>query len=159
DTVARLVEARIDRKADITHKLAALGLESPSAIITLREGDKDKAHRLTLGNVTPGGSAVVFALTSDPGKKETIAIRKSDLDGLFSESAKEASTAAEALKSVTDFRPRNLLAGGSPMAWDIVNHIQLKEGAKEVVVHKDNDGWRFLKPDDYGPADPEGDTA
>src|SRR5262245_11131785 len=38
DAVSRLVEARIDRKADITPKLVALGLDSPSAVITLRRG-------------------------------------------------------------------------------------------------------------------------
>jgi hypothetical protein len=160
DVVTRLVEARVDRKADITHKLAALGLDAPSAVITLRRGEKDKDVWLKLGNVTPGGSAVVFALASDRGRNDPIAIRKGDLDGLFREAAKDAPTAGEALKTVTDFRPHSLLAGGNPMAWDAVNRIRLKEGTKEIVLQKELDGnWRFVKPEDYGPADPEGDPS
>src|SRR4029453_9311292 len=102
---------------------------------------------------------VVFALTGDRSKRDPVAIRKSDMEGLFREDAKDAATAGDALKSVTDFRPRNLLAGGSPMAWDSVNRIHLKSGDKEIVIQKELDGnWRFMKPEDYGPADPEGDT-
>src|SRR4051794_25169683 len=155
--VTDLLDAKIDKTADITHKLAPLGLESPSAVVTLRKG-KD-TYRIALGNMTAGGHGVVFATVSDRGK-EPVAVPRAALDNLLKAGAGSATTAGEAVKSVTDFRPRGLLAEGAPNPWDVVTMVGLKEGGHELVVQRAEDGaWRFVKPADYGPADLEGDTS
>lgn len=154
--IGDLVDARIDRKADITHKLEALGLDSPGVYVTLRKGKA--SYRLALGNMAGGSRSIVFATAADRGK-EPIAIPKSSLDGLFKLGGVVTNpiTAGEALKGVTDYRPRSLLADGSPVPWDTVQRVTLKEGDKRVVLQKAEDNsWRFQEPADYGPADLEG---
>ncbi|MFL5340006.1 MAG: DUF4340 domain-containing protein [Gemmataceae bacterium] len=152
--VGDLVDARIDKKADITHKLESLGLDNPSAVITLRRSAKE-AYHIKLGNVTSGTRAVVFALVSDRGK-EPVAIPSTALASLFKQGA-SGTTAGEDLKSVTDFRPRNLLGDGSPLPWESAQRVELKQGDREVELARTADGWQFAKPADYGPADMEGD--
>lgn len=157
DIVRELTSARIDKTAE-TGKLAQLGLDNPSVTVTLKRGAE--SYRLSLGKITIGGrEAVVYALAGDRGK-EPIALRRGSIESLFRTDAKDAATAGEALKSVTDFRPRSLLADGSPVAWDIISLVRLKKGSKEVTLRRDPSGnWVFLKPEGYGPADPEGDPA
>ena len=154
--VSDLVDARIDKNADMSRNLETLGLASPSAVITLKRGGKD-SYRIVLGNLTTIGRGVVFAQVSDRGR-EPVAIPRSALDGLFRAKLDDVATAGEALKSISDFRPRNLLAGGSPIPWDTIQRVGLEAAGKQVVLQKADDGtWRFLKPEDYGPADLEGD--
>lgn len=154
DIVRDLTTAKIDKTAE-TGKLNQVGLDSPSATITLKRGPH--SYRLALGKLTIGGSnATVFAAASDR-PKEVLALRRSSIDSLFRMQAKEAASAGAALKSVTDFRSRNLLADGSPVPWDIVSQVRLKEGGKEVTLQRDGAGnWLFVKPEGFGPADPEG---
>ena len=58
--IGDLVDAHVNKKADIAPKPSAMGLENPSAVVTLRKG-KD-AYRISLGNYTSGSNGVVFAL-------------------------------------------------------------------------------------------------
>jgi len=157
DIVRDLTTAKIDKNAE-TGKLHELGLDSPSAIVTLKRGNH--SYRLSLGKLTiGGGNATVYALAGDRGK-QPLALRRSSIESLFRSNSKDANTAGEALKSLSDFRPRSLLADGSPVPWDLVTQVKLKEGDKEIVIRREPAGaWFFLKPEGYGAADPEGDPA
>ncbi|HEV3145173.1 MAG TPA: DUF4340 domain-containing protein [Gemmataceae bacterium] len=158
-----LVHARIDKTADVSPHLGQLGLDPPSAVVILRKGDK--SYSLKLGNLTLGG--VLFALSPD-APKEPMAISRNAVEGLFRGGATNANTAGEALKSITDFRPRNLLLDGSPLPWDQVTGVRLFEGKREVALAKTKiagsesspvGSWLFVKPEGYGPVDMEGEVA
>ena len=154
--VGALIDARLEKKLPPV-SLADAGLDSPSAAITLvKDG---KPHRVALGNMTIGSGGRVYAVSADKPKKP-IAFRRASIDEILIASAENAGTAGEALKPISDYRPRNFLADGSPIPWDTVQKVTLKEGVKELVLQKDPaGGWHFLKPGDYGAADPEGDPS
>ena len=151
--VGSLVDARLEKKAP-TANFSQTGLDSPSAAIDLHVGDK--VDRVLLGNLTLGSGGNIFvARANDP--KKPLAIRRSVLDELFRKDSETADSAGEALKSISDFRPRSFLADGSPIAWQTVQTITLQEGNKVVELKKDAKGnWQFVKPDNYGFADSEG---
>lgn len=156
--VGSLVDVRLEKKAPPT-SLSQAGLDSPSAAISLRRGGKD--YRVNLGGLTLGSSGNVYVATGDK-PKEPLAIRRSSIEEIFKtgKESEAAGTAGEALKSITDYRQRSLLADGSPIAWEGIEKITLKDGGKEIELKKDaGTNWQFLKPDNFGPADPEGDPA
>lgn len=148
-----LVDARLEKKAPGTN-LSQAGLDPPSAAINLRVGDKD--YRVLLGNLTLGSGGNVLAARGDDPKKP-IALRRSTIDELFKAGAEAAESVGAALKSITDFRPKSFLADGSPIAWQTVQRISLTDAGKTIVLQKDkSNNWSFVKPEDYGLADPEG---
>jgi hypothetical protein len=154
--VGSLIDIRLDKKAPAT-TLSQSGLDSPSSAVSLRRGGK--TYRVLLGNLTLGSGGNVYAATGDK-PKEPVVFRRSAIDEMFKsgKDSETAGTAGEALKGITDFRPRALLADGSPIAWESVQKILLKDGGKELELKKDGvNNWQFLKPNDFGPADPEGD--
>ncbi len=154
--VDSLIDARLEKKTP-TNNPSEAGLDPASAAINLTVGDQK--YRALLGNLTLGsGGDVLAARASNP--KKPIAFRRSVIEELFKADTETAASAGEALKSISEFRPRSLLAEGSPIAWQTVQKLTLKDGDKEIVLQKDGVAyWRFLKPDDYGMADPEGNPA
>jgi hypothetical protein len=158
-----LVHARVDKTADLSPNLGQLGLDPPAIVVILRKGDK--SYSLKLGNLTLGG--VVFAVSPD-APKEPMAISRTAVDALFRQGTTNVATAGEAMKSITDFRTRNLLVDGSPVPWDKVSGVRLFEGKKEVALQKTPadvfgqatpaGSWVFAKPEGFGPADMEGDA-
>jgi hypothetical protein len=133
-----------EKAVDLTSNLKQYGLETPSAVITLRKG-ADKTWTLTLGDESPGSkeNALVYVTSSD-SPKEVMAVRRTSLDYAF--------------KNLNDFRARDLLSEGVLNFPEAVTHVKLQaDKAEPVVLDKTAKGqWRFEKPA-YGQADEGGD--
>ncbi len=150
--VNSLVNARIDKKSEAPPKNET-GLDSPSAAVSLITSDK--TYRVMIGFIGIGGDARAYVATGDRPDK-SLAIHRSTINELLRPDA-PAGPAGEAIKSIAEFRPQSLLAGGAPNPWDTVQRIDLKEKGKEIELKKDNaGGWTFQKPGNFGSADLEG---
>jgi hypothetical protein len=153
--ISEIVAARADKSADVHgNALEQFGLDRPSATVTLRKGDK--GYRLHFGAVTL--NKLVF-VADGANPKEPIAVNKRTIESLFRTGAEDAKTAGEMLKSITDFRPRNLLADGVLNAADEAKRVHLKEGDRKLTLKRGDDSiWRFADPANFGEAESEGDA-
>jgi hypothetical protein len=151
--VDSLISARLDKKSPVPPK-SQDGLDTPSAAITLMRGNK--SYRIILGNSGLGSDGRVFAVTGEHPNRP-IAFRRNVLSEILQSEAVGGSVGAS-LKSITEFRPQNLLADGSPIPWDAVQRIDIKDPGHEIELKKEAaGGWLFLKPQNFGSADLEGD--
>src|SRR5262249_20284652 len=114
--IGSLVDARVEKGVPQTTPADA-GVDSPTAAIVLfKEG---KSHRVVLGNMTLGASGRVYAANPEKPKKP-IAVRRSMISDLLKSGMESGGPVGEAIKPIAEFRPRNFLAEGSPMAADKV---------------------------------------
>ncbi len=144
--IRNVIAARKEEKADVTPNLEKFGLKPPAEVIILRKGDRE--WRLNVGNESSGGPAnAVVYVTSSSKAKTPVAVRRTDLEGIF--------------KAPRDFRSKELLGQpGDLNAVERVQAIQLHENKHPAVALEKGGGdrWRFDKPP-YGDADYEGDTS
>lgn len=159
--VGDLLNARTETKGtDLTGGLSQVGLDHPSMTVTL-DTDGGRSATVYLGNVTIGSAdtSLVY-VTSTENPKSPAALKRSSLGGLFKTDATNANTAGDLLKSVTDFRSKDLLLEDAFTPADVVSAIKLKSDKGEVVLKKSSGGgWEFEKPDKFGEADTDGDIA
>jgi len=150
--VDSLVNARLDKKSPLPPKNQT-GIDAPTAAISLIKAGK--TYRVIIGFMGLGSDARVYVATGDHPDRPAAIHRYAISEVLRPDAA--AASAGEAIKSITEFRPQNLLADGSPTPWDTVQRIDIKETGHEIELKKDNfGGWTFLKPADFGSADLEG---
>ncbi len=158
--VSDLLGARKETKgADLTSNLSHFGLDNPPLTVTLFKGDNDPVASVSMGNLTFGdaANALVYVVTSEQ-PKQPAAVRRSTLGDLFRD-VPNAANAAELMRSVSDFRPKELLLERVFNAADVVRTVDIKGGNVELKLNKTSAGtWQYEKPAGYGDADVEGDT-
>jgi hypothetical protein len=140
---------KVDDQADMSGGLAQYGLDSPSALVTIRKG-AEKSWKLTIGKASIGKENALIYVTSSDRPDEPMAVRRSQLSGLIKDVDDKGNIQ---FKEVTDYRDKTLLAGSM---FDITA-VKLQESKKEeVALEKTSDGrWRFEKPA-FGDADYDG---
>jgi hypothetical protein len=140
---------------ELTTNPANHGLDPAPVKITLKAGDKSAT--VDLGDTSRGGDrAVTFAVTSDaPGRP--VAVRRSDLSGLFKDAKTDPGDPAKAVKWLADLRSRRPLGDDvRDPAADLAG-FKLTAGGKELALtHKPNGPWVFAAPVGFGEADTNG---
>lgn len=152
--------AREENGVDVTSDLKKYGLEPPAAVVTLKKGDRQ--WQLNLGDESVGKNNAVVYVTSSDRPKEVMAVRRSNLNALFTrETVATAKPGADdevdRIKTLPDFRSRELLGAGVINLPDTVTQLTLQQAkASPLVLNKDDEGhWRFTEPN-LGPADYDG---
>ncbi|HTK77574.1 MAG TPA: DUF4340 domain-containing protein [Gemmataceae bacterium] len=158
--VGDFLNARTETKGtDLTGSLSNFGLDNPSMSVTL-DTEGGRSETVYLGNVTVGSpeTALVY-VTSSENPKTPAALKRSSLGGLFRTDVTNPPTAGDLLKSVTDFRSKDLILEDTFTPADVVTSIKLKSDKGEVALKKSSGGgWEFEKPEKFGEADTDGDT-
>ena len=150
--VRSLLDAKIEKAADVAGNLAAHGLDNPPVKVTLKAGSTTET--VSLGNVTIGGDkAVVYVVTSDQPDRPQAA-RRSDFAPLFKTDVKNATTAGQLVKTVTDFRPLKLIGDGLFDPANQVVSMAVRAGKDEIALFRapPSNAWRFRVPADFGEA-------
>src|SRR5262245_23355015 len=158
--VGDFLNARTETKnTDLTSSLSQFGLDHPSMTVTL-DADGGRSATVYLGNVTLGSpeTSLVY-VTSSENPKTPAALKRSAVGGLFKTDAADATTAGDLLKSVTDFRSKDLLLEDAFTPVDVASTIKLKSDKGEVTLKKSSGGWEFERPEKFGEADLDGDTS
>lgn len=148
-----LLSARRDPKSQTPPTLKDAGLDPPSVVVKLSHGEGAPLV-VNLGTLTPGANPEVFATSSDRAK--AFSIRKGSLSALLGDN-KDATSAGDLVKSAADFRAKELWfenAGFNPS--DAVQRVELAGGQSQVVLVRGDNGWRYEKPEGFGPADAQG---
>ena len=156
--IGDLLGARKETKnVDLTSNLAQFGLDRPAVTVTLTAGDRIATVNFGKMSFGSADSSVVYATSSD-APKQPAAIRRSSLRGLLKDSG-PSDTAGDALRTVSDFRPRDLILERATNPAAITRSVRVKGPSAEIVVNKTSDGkWQYEKPAGFGDADLDGDT-
>jgi len=156
--VTSVLNAKLEKNAELAGNLGAHGLDNPPVKITIRSGEISET--VALGDVTIGGDkAVVYVTTSDrPDRPQ--AVRRTDFSPLFKVDApKGATNAGQLVKGVTDFRPLKLLGDGLADPVNQVRSMRVIAGGDEMALFRGPDGvWRFRVPADFGEAETDAET-
>ncbi|MBV9125622.1 MAG: DUF4340 domain-containing protein [Planctomycetes bacterium] len=126
-------------------------------MVTLKQGERE--WKVNIGDDSGSGESDMVYLTSSDRPKEVMAVPRSQLQGLFrkttvavQEKVDDKTVPKEeeryVLKSLNDFRSRELLAQGVVNLPDTVFQVALHPpGQSAVVLKKGEDGhWRFQEP-------------
>jgi hypothetical protein len=153
--ITKLVDAKKVDNADINKNLAAFGLVDPQVTLTLKQGSQSWV--INLGNITVGSAvkAIVNVTTNELPNVPVAVNRLTFEDILRTEPASGPQTTAQMVKSLNDFRVKDVLHD-APEA-DNFKSIRLAFAGKETVL-ANNGGWSFEKPAAFGSADLEGET-
>ena len=157
--VGDLFRAKPVKYAELTDNLSLHGLDKPTVRVTLKS--EGKTETVNVGLTTIGGDTAVTFVTTSSNPKRPLAVRRSDLAGLFRESARGKDGPAWALaKWLADYRPRKLLAADARDPMTELQEVKIKAGGKEVELKRGPAGaWVFANPKDWGEADDLGDSA
>lgn len=156
--VNAVLNAKVDKTAEITPNLAAHGLETPSAKLTLKAGTLNTT--VLLGDLGIGGDrAVIYVMTTDKGAKIQ-ACKRNDFAPLFKGEFQKGGPAGSYLKTLSDFRPLKLLGDGLVDAVNQVRSFRVIDGKEELALFRplQQNVWRFRIPADFGDAEPEADA-
>lgn len=160
--------AREKEGVDVTSDLKQYGLEPPAATITLKKGN-DHEWKLNIGDESVGKSSALVYVTSSDRPKEVMGVRRSNLNSLFTRETVASATKStgktsdeevDRIKTLADFRSRELLGEGVVNLPEAVTQVTLQQPKASAVVLKKDEGshWRFSEPK-LGPADADGETA
>jgi hypothetical protein len=158
--------AREKEGVDITDDLKKFGLEPPAATVTLKKGDQQ--WKLNIGDQSVGKTNALVYVTSSDRPKEVMAVRRSNLNSLFTRervasaskaTGKSSDEEVDRIKTLADFRSRELLGEGVVNLPETVTQVTLQQPKAFAVVLKKDEGshWRFSDPK-LGPADTDGET-
>lgn len=154
--VADLFQAKPVPDPELSTNLASHGLAPATFRATVKAGDKSAT--VNIGDTTRGGEkAVTYAVTSDNPEKP-VAVRRSDLTGLFRDGARsEPGDAAKSAKWLADFRSRRVLGGDLRDPVADLAAAKISAGGKELALtHAPGKPWVFAAPAGYGEADTNG---
>lgn len=153
-----ILNAKTEASADVG-SLASHGLDNPPVKVTLRT--KDVTDTVSLGNLTLGGDqALVYVTTADRGDKP-VAVKRSAFKALFrADAPKDATTAGQLVKGLTEFRPVQLFGAGVTDPSQVVSlSVRGSDGDQLAVFRLPPAGaWQFREPKDYGDANGETDA-
>jgi hypothetical protein len=136
--IRNVYDATRDENADKVTDLKRVGLEPPAETITLKKGE-GRTVWLKVGDASPGEEGGVLYVLSSDEPNEVMVVKKSELSAT--------------LKTLNDFRSKDLLSGSS----SDIQAFTIQEGDKgSVELRKTSeDKWVYLKPP-YGDAESEG---
>ena len=154
--VVGLLNAKLEKSADVSTNLAVHGLDNPPVKVTLRAGPLSAT--IAIGNVTIGGDrAVVYVTTSDnPDLPQ--AVRRGDFQALFkSDAPRSATSAGQLVKGITEFRPLKLLGDGLLDPVNQVRSLSVRAAGDELAIFRTAENvWKFRLPADFGEAEVDG---
>ncbi len=159
--IGDLLNAKKETKgADLAGPMSKFGLDQPAMTVTLTAGER--AATVTLGSVAAGsgsfGGHIVYVTSSDD-PRTAAAVRSSDLSGLLKD-ADKAKSAGDAFKTVSDYRPRDLILDRTFNPAEDVRTVKIKGEKDEVALSRTSAGtWQYDTPKGFGVADVEGDPA
>ena len=159
DTLVRdLFRAAPVRHPELTGSVGVHGLDKPTVRVTLGRGETKATVNVGLTALGGGERGVTFVTTGGaPGRP--LAVKRTDLGGLFRENARTKDGPAwELARWLPDFRARRPLGGDLRDAAADATSLKLAGGGKEVALAKEADGWRFTSPANFGPADELGES-
>lgn len=157
--VSALLRAKPTPYAELSPNPAVHGLDPVGVKVTIRQG-KERSSTVNLGDVTLGDKGVVFVTTSSQSKRP-MAVRRSDLDSLFRDGAKDGK-AVDLVKWASDFRTQSVFPADSRALGEDVAMLKLElpNKKKELTLSRSSGGgWKFDSPAGWGDADTEGDSA
>lgn len=144
--VTDLFQAKPVAHPELSTNLTAHGLSPASVRVTLKAGDKSAT--VVVGETSRGGDrAVTFATTSDRPDRP-VAVRRSDLTGLFRDGAKaEPGEPWKAVRWLADLRSRRPLGEDARDPATELTGFKLTAGGKEIALdHKPGGPWTFAGP-------------
>lgn len=157
--ISALLRAKPTTYAELSSNPAVHGLEPVGVKVTIRKG-QERSSTVNLGDVTMGDKGVAFVTTSSQSKRP-MAVRRSDLDPLFRDGAKDGK-AVDLVKWTSDFRTQSVFPADSRALGEDVAllKLELPNKKKELVLSRAPDGgWKFDSPAGWGAADTEGDSS
>ena len=126
--------AREKEGVDITNDLKKFGLEPPAATVTLKGNDQQ--WKLNIGDESVGKTNALVYVTSSDRPKEVMAVRRSNLNSLFTRetvasaakaSGKSSDEEVDHIKTLADFRSRELLGEGVVNLPEAVTQVALQQ--------------------------------
>ena len=160
DAVVRaLFKAKPTKYAELTDNLAIHGLDKPTVKVTLKQG-ASKSVSINLGRTTIGGSDAVTFISTGDSPNRPLAVKRSDLQAIFRETARTKDGAAwELARWLADYRVRRLLGADLRDAAAEAESVKLTVNDKDLaLVRGPNGAWTFAAPAGYGEADDLGDA-
>lgn len=145
-----------DGKTEPSKNLAEYDLTNPSVTVTLGRKDGSK-YSIGLGSVSVGNAnAQVFATSSERAGL-AMPVRRGALTS-FLKGDGEAKVACEIVKTIGDFRSKELLLEGAGFnAAENVTSVRVTDGKTEVALARTAEGgWKFEKPAEFGAAESKG---
>ena len=155
--ISALLRAKPTNYAEISSTPAVHGLDPAGLKVTIRQGS-ERASTVSLGDVTMGDKGVVFVTTSSQPKRP-MAVRRSELDSLFRDDAKDGK-AVDLAKWTADFRTQSVFPSDSRTLGEDVALLKLALPNKKqelALSRSAAGGWKFDSPAGWGDADTEGD--
>ncbi|MCZ2340731.1 MAG: DUF4340 domain-containing protein [Bacteroidales bacterium] len=142
-----------------TDNPAIHGLQEPGIRITLKSG-ADHAATVAIGDTTIGDRDAVTFIATGERPNRPLAVRRSDLAGLFASTDVKDGPAAKLVRGLSGFRLRKPLGAGIRDAVTEVQSLKLSTNGKELALTRLSGGiWNFTAPANLGEADTAGDTA
>jgi hypothetical protein len=135
--IREVLDAQREEKADTPPSLKDAGLDPPAEVITIAKEGREV--QLNVGEVSPGGEDKVVFVTSSDNPKQSLPVKKNQLDSVF--------------KKLNEFRDHTLLTSNESE----IKSIKVSEAKKATVaLTKQDDGrWKYTEPA-YGVAETEG---
>ncbi len=122
--VNQMMNAEVEKYANLSPNLAEHGLDEPSARITLYRGDKEST--VTIGDLGPQKDPQVFVMTSE--RQEPLAVKKSSISKVFA--------------PVEEFRSKDLFTS----TLDVTGIKLVAPDRKLELERVDNKDWKFKEP-------------
>jgi hypothetical protein len=159
DVVNTLFQAKPTPYEELTSSLAVHELDRPAVKITLKSGEKSAT--VTIGRTTIGGERAVTFVTTSSAPDKPLAVRHSDLSGVFRDSSRgKDGPAWQLVKWLPDYRPRRLLAADARDPASELQVVKITTGGKELALQRSPGGvWTFTTPAGWGEADDLGETS
>ena len=157
--VAALLKAKPATYAELSTNPAVHGLDPPGLKVTLRQGT-ERSSTINLGDVTLGEKGVVFVTTSAQPTRP-MAVRRTELDALFRDDAKDGK-AVDLAKWTSDFRSPAVFPADSRAMGEDVTFLKLELPNKKQTLalsRAPSGGWKFDSPAGWGDADTEGEQS
>jgi hypothetical protein len=140
---------------ELTANLAVHGLDKPTVRVTLGKGETTAT--VNVGLTTLGGDRAVTFVTTGQNPGRPLAVRRTELGGLFRDAVRNKDGAAwELARWLPDYRARKPL--GADLRDVGVDGLGFKVsgGGKEFALTRSDAGWQFAVPAGWGAADEVG---
>lgn len=140
----------------LTTNLSTHGLSQPTYTVTLKKGDL--AATINLGTTLMGREKAVTFVTTGERPDTPLAVRTTDLRGLFRDEDREKGGAPHIIaKWLSDFRQKRLLSIPAANPTEELTAVGLRRGDKTVALTRTGEDWKFTTPEAFGLADVDGD--
>lgn len=156
--VNRIVEPLLKMKpvpaGELSDDPARHGLAPPTLTLTLRT-DNQRSATLLVGDTTIGGESAVTFVAAGDRPSRPVAVRRSDLAGLFRDGTKDG-PAWQNARWASDFRLRRLFAADVMDPVTQAKSLKITHAGKELLLSRNGSEWQFDQPANYGLVDVAG---